>query len=91
MDFHKFRFVLSDFCCDEHLSSLAVRHWLKQANFRILDADKHFSNLKTMLGISIRCLPAGLAGGLYIQTSHLIHLALGPLVRRGRQVIFLEY
>ena len=41
-------------------------HWLKQRNFRILEPDKLFSNLKTLVGISIRCLPAGLAGGLFI-------------------------
>ncbi len=43
-------------------------HWLKQRNFHILEPDKHFSNLKTLVGISIRCLPAGLAGGLFIES-----------------------
>ena len=46
--------------------ALLCADWLKQRRTRPWDADELVFNLRTLLGIALRCLPAGLAGGLYI-------------------------
>ncbi|MEC8720528.1 MAG: MASE1 domain-containing protein, partial [Verrucomicrobiota bacterium] len=46
--------------------ALLCANWLKQRRTRPWDADELVFNLRTLLGIALRCLPAGLAGGLYI-------------------------
>ena len=46
--------------------ALLCADWLKQRRTRPWDADGLSFNLRTLLGIVLRCLPAGLAGGLYI-------------------------